>query len=117
MNRSASYEVGERENRLTTFAFSTGSLPGFCEDLQVRHEAKLLLVGPFVPARARVALAVNVIPLSDAVVDVPNLADQRLAADVTHVSSGLGDIISGYALPIPTRNPWKLDHIRWPPTA
>ena len=37
------------------------------------------------------------LPLSDAVVDVPDLADQRLAAELAHSSSGRLAIISGYA--------------------
>gem|GEM_PF-6876449 len=44
----------------------------------------------------------EVVPLLDAVVDVPRLADQRLPADLTHTATGLGDVISGYAPRIPT---------------
>jgi len=41
--------------------------------------------------------AVEVILLLDTVVDVPILADQRFAAELTHVQSNPGEVISGYA--------------------
>jgi hypothetical protein len=64
----------------------------------------LLLVGPLVAAGAGVVLAVEDVPLHDAMVDVPRLAHQRLAAELAHSQSGLAALISGYAAQISTPN-------------
>ena len=52
-------------------------------------------------------LAVEAVPLKDAVVDVPSLPDKGLPAELTHVHSGLREVISGYAPAISSRNPSK----------
>jgi hypothetical protein len=64
----------------------------------------LLLVGPLVPARAGVTLAVEDVLLLDAVVDVPSLAHKGLAAELTHGQKEPVEVISGYAPGISTRN-------------
>jgi len=89
---------------MSEWVLREGGLPGFCEDLQVGGQRELLFVGPLVPARAGVALAVEALPLLDAVVHVPGLADQRLPADLAHVLRGPEEVISGYAPEISIRD-------------
>jgi hypothetical protein len=59
-------------------------LPCFDEVFQEGCQRELLFVAPLVAAGARVVLAVKLLPLADAVVYVPGLAYQGLAAGLAH---------------------------------
>jgi len=70
------------KNFLTAFASS--AQPASTKYSRKGARVSCLFVGPLVAARAGVVLAVKLLPLADAVVDVPGLADQGLSAGLAH---------------------------------